>query len=60
MVKVDIFLTIIVYMKVNGLQMKYKERLNKKGTFKWPDGCVFIGEFNKSKKHGFGKMLYGP
>ena len=45
MEKVDIFLIMIVYMKEIGLQMRYKVMLDNKGTLKWPDGSVYIGEF---------------
>jgi len=27
-----------------------------KGTFKWPDGRVYVGEYFEDKKHGFGRV----
>lgn len=27
-----------------------------KGTFKWPDGRIYVGEYYKDKKHGSGRV----
>ena len=29
-----------------------------KGTFKWPDGRVYEGDYYEDKKHGFGKVKW--
>ena len=32
-------------MMVIGLQIKWKDMFDKKGVFKWKNGCVYTGNF---------------
>ena len=41
-------------MKANGQIMECMA----KGKFTWLDGSVYIGDFENSKKHGKGKLIY--
>ena len=28
------------------------------GFYRWPDGRIYEGQFEKSQKHGFGRMFW--
>lgn len=60
MVKEGTSLLMIAFTRGSGSLMRFKEMYAKQGTLKWPDGSVYIGQFYRGKRHGEGRMIYGP
>ena len=48
----------VVYMKVIGLLIKWKDLYVKKGKFIWKNGCIYIGNFKNNKRNGKGELIY--